>query len=232
MKVNLRNLIGAGLIVLLMAIAPVAAHATEGSSGSSSGSSSNESTETETETTEPSTEPSTDSAAMKVRLDKLKDTLKLKLAASEQEHLKGRCKAAQTVVGTVGDSVKSKFPVREKAYIQIVTNLNKLVVKLKAKNADTTALEAQIAVLQTKIDQFNTDVAAYRQSLTDLKTIDCTTDPTTFKTALVASRTAHDKVLADAADIKTYVKGTIKVTLEGIRSSLETAEKASNSTTN
>ncbi len=183
-----------------------------------------------TTTTTTTTASGSDDAAMHSRLEKEKSDLKIKLSTTETEKIKGKCKTSQGVVKTEGDHVGSKAPGRTKAYDEMVTKLTALVEKLKAKNVDVTELQGEIATLQTKVALFKTDLAAYQMTLADLKGVDCTTDPTAFKAALETARPALNKVIADATDIKTYVSGTIKPTLQKIRAALEVTEKSTSTT--
>lgn len=215
MKYRIRNLIGTTIAISVMVVTPLALAETNTTSGSDS---------SDKDTS--SSSSSEDSTARQARLEKLKTDLKIKLDAKEQEKLKTRCKPAQTIVKNVGERFNTKAPGRAKIYDELVTRLNSLVTKLKAKGVDTTELEQEISMLQTKVTLFNTDLAAYKQALSDLRDVDCVTDPTAFKAALEAARTAHDKVIKDAADVKAYVKDTIKPTLQKIRSVLEEQEKA------
>jgi hypothetical protein len=107
-------------------------------------------------------------------------------------------------------------------YPNLVDRLNKLETKLAAAGADTTELKTEITMLQTKVDTFKTDLAAYKQSVADLVDMDCTSDPTGFKASLEDARAGLTKVREDGVAIKTYVNDTIKPTLKSIRASLET----------
>ena len=169
---------------------------------------------------------------MHTRVEKEKTDLKIKLSTADQERIKTKCKTSQGVVKTEGENVGSRAPGRTKAYEETLTKLNALVVKLKAKNVDVTELQAEITALQAKITTFQTDLTAYRVTLTDLKSVDCTTDPTAFKAALETARTALNKVILDATAIKTYAKDTIKPRLQKIRATLEASEKPATTTTN
>ncbi len=218
MKSRLRYVIAS--IVATLVFVPVVAFAVEDENQTSE-------TTTTTTTSETKTE---DAAALKDRLEKKKTELKIKLTNLEQEKIKTRCKAAQGVVTSLSEKVKNNGPNRTKAYTELVSRLTALIDRLKAKGVDVTELQQELAVLQTKIDTFNTDLAAYKQALSDLKNVDCSTDPTAFKAALEASRAARDKLIADAADIKAYVKDTIKPTLEKIRAELKAQETAAEPT--
>ena len=237
------------LLILPMLSAPAFVLA-EGAGSNSSNTSSNTShntassddkrTSTETPNTSTEDKPKTtttpedspNTTDMDKRLTKLKGDLKINLTATQQEHIKTRCKPAQGIVKSVGDKVDTGVTNRSQAYVALTDKLTSLVAKLQAKNVDTTAFQSEITVLQTKIASFTTDLTAYRQTLSDLKGVDCVTDPAAFQGALTASRTAHDKLITDVANIKAYVSGTIKPTLQAIRTVLEAQEKTAATSSN
>lgn len=159
------------------------------------------------------------------RLEKEKIELKVKPETKEVESIKSKCKPAQLKIKDVGDKTELNVKERSKAYTEVVTKLTETVAKLKVKGVVTTTLEQEIALLNTKIALFNTDLATYKTALSDLKLHDCVTDPTGFKAVLESARTANTKLIADAADIKAYIKNTIKPTLLQIRTALEAQEK-------
>ncbi len=183
--------------------------------------------ESSPETSPEATETPADIAERTTRIEKEKGALKIKLDAKETLLIKTKCKPAQIIVKAVGSNTEQKVKDRTKAYGEIIDRLNGIVVKLKAKNVDTTDLEKEITALQALVTKFTTDLAAYKVAMVNLKAIDCVTSPDAFKEALEKARTANGVVLKDAADIKAYIKATIKPTLEKIRSTLEASEKAS-----
>ena len=159
------------------------------------------------------------------RLERGKIELKVKPDAKEVEGIKSKCKPAQLKVKDVGDKTELRVKDRSRAYAEVATKLSETVAKLKAKGVVTTTLEQEIVLLNTKIALFATDLVTYKTALSDLKLHDCVTDPTGFKAFLETARTAHTKLIADAADIKAYIKNTIKPTLLEIRTALEAQEK-------
>ena len=176
--------------------------------------------ETETETVKP------DDKDLLQRLSDRKAGLKTKPNTTEQSRLKLKCASAQTgSVKSLSGRIKGIETSRKKVHENLINRLEKLVEKLKVKNVDTTALEAEIVVLKTKIATFDADLALYKQAITDLKSMDCVADPVSFKASLETSRTLKQTVAKDSETIKSYVTETIKPTLKIIQASLETAEK-------
>jgi hypothetical protein len=193
---------------------------TTSTDSSGSGSSSDDTTKVETETHD-----------MPGRITKLKTQFKVKLGAAEAAHIKLKCVGAQGVVGKLHTKFGNSVTVRTQAYTELQKNLDKLVTKLKAKDVDTTTLEQQITELKAKITTYTTDLTAYKTALSDLKSVDCKTDPDAFQAALLAARTAHDKLVTDVLAVRTYLVGTIKPTLKTIKTQLEAKESKDSAST-
>lgn len=225
MKQPIRNIIGAGLFALIFSAAPlVVAVSTTNESNTGTD------TTTNTTTTAEDDKIETDPALVKARLEKLKTSLKIALTNAEQARLKQRCKAAQTIAAKLNERFGTSVTTRTKAYENLVKHLTNIIAKLKAKGVDVSKLQQENVELQSKIATYKTDLASYKQALSDVKTIDCVADPAAFKAALQTARTAHDKLVNDAIAIKTYVKDTIKPTLEEIRKTLEAQESTNKKT--
>lgn len=157
---------------------------------------------------------------LRARLDKRKAELKTKLSTAEQTKIKTKCKSTQGNLSSLSGRIKGVETSRTEVYGGLVARLSILSNRLQNQNIDNSALKANIAELQNKITVFNTDLAAYKQAVEDLKNMDCAADPTAYKASLEAARAALTKVKTDAAAIHTYVKENIKPTLQDVRSKL------------
>ncbi|MBI1857216.1 hypothetical protein HY003_00230 [Candidatus Saccharibacteria bacterium] len=159
------------------------------------------------------------------RIKERKAELKIKLTTLEQSRLKSKCKNGQVSVNNLSGRIQGLQTSRNNIYDNLTNQLTKLVTKLKDHNVDTTTLDPQITTLKGMITTFKTDMAAYKETVADLGTMDCAADPTGFKASLETARVSRAKLAKDAADIKTYINGTIKPTLVQIRMQLSTTEK-------
>ena len=216
------------LLVSMVFAMPLLAFATTALVNAESTATTNSSTTTTTTTTD--TEKPDDTGLLD-RLAEHKATLKTKLTTVEQANIKAKCKVSQNgAVNSLSGRIKGIETSRNEVYNNLIDRLNSLVTKLKAKNVDTTKLDAEIVTLKTKIATFQADLAKYKQGVIDLKSMDCVTDPTAFKAALESTRTLHDQVAKDALDVKAYVNDTIKPTLKDIRTQLAATEKTSSTT--
>jgi chromosome segregation ATPase len=147
--------------------------------------------------------------------------LKVKPTTAEVARLKLKCVAGQTKVKALETRVDNGITTRIEAYNNLTDRLEKLTTKLKAANVDIAKLEEETTELKTKISTFEADLAKYKVTLQDLRALGCQADPTGFKAALEAARSARATVAADAAIIRAYVKDPIKVTLADLKTNLD-----------
>jgi hypothetical protein len=185
-----------------------------------------------TTTTTTQTETSVnDKTALQERLTKRKAELKTKLTALQQKRLQERCKSSQGKLSSISGRIKGLETSRGEVYTNLVNRLTKLSDRLNTQGVDVTELNTEITNLKALIETFNTDLAAYKQAVSDLAAMDCASDATAFKASLDAARTAREKTAADAAAIKAYVQETIKPTLVTLKKSVE-AQKPETETQN
>ncbi len=236
------------LLIITAVIAPFLASniaMAETGSGSTTSSNSGRSTASTESPAATSTTQSSDDAPLTEqqkteltkRLSDRKTELKTKLSALESTKIKSKCTTSQGVISSLGQRVKGIETSHTEVYGNLVDRLTKLSTKLKDKGVDTTTLNSEITTLKAKIATFTTDLTAYKQTVKDLKTMDCVSDPTAFKASLETARTAREKVSKDATDIRTYLTVTIKPTLKELRSKVEAkassdSSGSSGSTTN
>jgi len=205
LKKHLRTLLAA--VALLFTLTPAVAWAVE--------------TTQESATKPAQTTTTSDSKTdLKTRVEKRKTELKTKLTTAQKTRLQSKCKPSQAVLGTVKSRSLTAETKHGEVYGNSATKLTELSTKLKNKGADTTELDAAIVTLQGKITTFNTDLATYKEAINDLLEMDCAADPDGFKASLESARTAREAVRKDAADVRTYLKDTIKPLLATIRSQL------------
>jgi hypothetical protein len=153
--------------------------------------------------------------------------LKIRLTTAEAARLKLRCVAGQAKVKLLDTQVNNGITARLEAYNNVADRLDTLSAKLKAAKVDTTKLAAEQTELANKIATFQADLATYKLDLEDLQGLGCQADPTGFKAALEAARSARATVAADAAAIRAYVKDPIKVTLTEIKTTLDKSNATS-----
>ena len=198
---KIKLLLGVGLLLPIMSLSPVVAEtATTTSSGTTA-----------------TTDDATKIAELKKRIEANKAALKTKLDEVTKKRLIAKCKPAQTIIETHGKEASVIGESRIKAYTNIAASLQKLADKLKANGKDTTEVEADLKVVQTKITALSDAIKTYQQTLTDLKALDCVTDPTAFQATLILARTQREAIRASATELHTYLKETVKPAFEKLK---------------
>ena len=230
---KLRILLGTTLSVSIVMMTPMAVFAVTGSgsdgTGSTSGSDSSTSTTTSTDsTTEVESQKPEDvakrAAELKKRLEENKSSLKTKLDEASKKRISGKCKASQTIVKGAETSADAISTNRGKAYAKIAEKIQTLIDKVKAQGIDTTALEAANATAKQKAETLAASMATYKQTLTDLRSMDCAADPTAFQATLEKARTQREAVKTQAQDLRTYISVTLKAAISDVRKQLEPTE--------
>lgn len=175
------------------------------------------------QTAQTTTMPVTDETAateLKTRLEKRKADLKTRLTNLQKTVLKNKCKAAQGKLSSVSGRAKGVLTSRTKVHENLVARLENLSEKLDSKGVDTAEFKDMIAELKAKIATFETDYAIYQQTITDLESMDCVTEPDGFKASLDAARLNLQTVSDDAKAIRSYLTDSIKPLLVTIRTQL------------
>jgi chromosome segregation ATPase len=221
MKTRYRAVLSAIIVVPLLFAGPVAAIENNSTTPSNSGSGSSSHDKVAVNETATPSQSVDDSASLQKRLDNRKNELKVKLTAVEQQKIQLKCKASQGNISSLKGRINGIETSRTNVHRELVDRLTKLGDKVKAQNVDITELQKEIDALKSQISTFDTDLAAYKQAVSDLTAMDCAKDPTAFKASLLAARAAHDKVAIDAKNIRSYVNDTIKPTLQQLRKQLE-----------
>lgn len=145
--------------------------------------------------------------------------------AAEKARLQTKCKASQGRVSSLKGRITGIDTSRTQVYTNLLNRLNTLDDKLEAKQVDTTTYDQQVAELTTKIETYRTTLATYKEAVSDLAELDCTADPEAFKAALATARTTRAELIADGKAVHTYLKDTLKPTLQAIRAQLATTTK-------
>ncbi|PIP26422.1 MAG: hypothetical protein CO140_02480 [Candidatus Moranbacteria bacterium CG_4_9_14_3_um_filter_40_7] len=117
---------------------------------------------------------------------------------------------------------KAKFEERKtkhmEAYNNLQNRLEKLSDKLSAKGYDTTELDEDIAVLEEKINQFETDFAAAYEKMKEAKNYMCENHTSVEnKNEIKATRDLIKKVRQDSVEIRNYYKNTIRLDIWAIK---------------
>lgn len=107
-----------------------------------------------------------------------------------------------------------------KVYANLIERLNKFVARFDEKGLDTSAIKGHLAELQSKIDKFKADYAAYISKLKESKNFTCGHSEGDFKATMVDAKALLKTVHADAAEIRTFVRETIFVDIKALKDQL------------
>lgn len=165
------------------------------------------------------------------RVEQYKTKLGTAPTQSELNKLKLHCTVAQGNLKTLDTRVEKVQEKRTKAYTTINERLQKLIDALNAKSIATDKLGEQAKELKAKTDTFNTDLAAYKQAVTDASAMDCAADPLAMKAALQESRNIHDRLVTEITGIREHVNNLVKPSLVQVKADLQAQQNAANPAT-
>ncbi len=194
-----------------------------------------------TEASKKNTELNTELVKKRDELTKKKSEAEAELAKKKTEveqHKSDRaadaaknCDQIQTHISTVTSKYESNKGRNVTAYKNMRTRLSTFITRFNAKGLDTTQLSTDLATLDVKLAQLDTDYAAYMTALLGTKQYVCGKSEGEFKSTLEGARKEMVVVKADITDIQTFYQTTIKTDLTALRAQVEASEKASSSTT-
>lgn len=158
----------------------------------------------------PSSSPTTAATAklpekLADRIAQYKTKQAITLGSAEATKLKGACKAAQAKAKSLALKAAYSTVAREKVYSDITSQLKTITARIKDADIDTKDLQEVSVELAKRIAQYKTDYASYGTSVADISEVDCVTDPTAFKVALLTARTNRATVVADTTAIREYI---------------------------
>lgn len=131
------------------------------------------------------------------------------------------CMMLEKRIDTRLSSFGEKYGKHKRIYDVHREKLLAISAKLKAEGFATATLEANIALLDTKIAEFEADHAKVRTALEAAKSKSCADGSGEFKTAVEAVRAAQNEVAEDARDIFQFIKGTLKEDVMELRAAFK-----------
>lgn len=138
-----------------------------------------------------------------------------------------RCAKIQEKVQNKTSEFNNEKEKHLSVYTNLVNRINKFISRFDDKKLDTTTIKSHLTELQTKIDKFKEDYAAYIAKLGESKNLTCGHSEGEFKGALLESKTLLQAVHADAADIRTYARTVILVDIQALKAQMPKEEKNS-----
>lgn len=181
-------------------------------------------TENETEPAEGGTTKVITAEQKQAALDRIqerKEELKTKLTAAKEERIQARCQSAQGKLSSLSGRITGLETSRTQVYANLMNRLSNVQDRLQAQGVDTAALDANIQQLQTKINAFNTSLQSYKTIIGDVTVGECADDAEGFQASIDAARAALKDMREQSTDIREYLKGTIKTTLQTLREQVQ-----------
>ena len=192
-----------------------------------------ESTE-DTSEEEPSERPTQDrptdeerDAAAEARRQERADAREAALSAAQEARIAARCANAQEKLQAAITRASAVESNRQDIYSNVSSKLADIVSRLDATNIDTAELSSEIADYESQVTSFFSTFDNYELALQDAASIDCESDPEGFVLALEDARDLRAQLKSAAEDIKSYVRGTILVTLQEIKELLDSVDTES-----
>ena len=131
-----------------------------------------------------------------------------------------QCKNIENKIANRINRYENNRQMLRTVYTNMKARLTRLVERLKAAGADTTKLEADLAILTTKTEKRKTDYATFMTTLQDSQTFACGKSEGEFKGKIEEARKVPEIIKADREDIKNFFETVIKADLKAIRETL------------
>lgn len=139
------------------------------------------------------------------------------LEDKKQQMIDERCKLVNTNIDTKTERFDNNKNRHQAEYAHMQERITRIITQLKVKGLNTAKLEADLTTLNTKIDKFATDYAAYIAKLKDTKNYVCGHSDGEFRSALQGARTSILPVRQDVADIRNFYQTVIRPDIQALR---------------
>jgi len=135
---------------------------------------------------------------------------KTEMESKKQEALAQRCAQIQERVSARFTSFGENNGKRMAVYANMKNRISKFITRLSGEGYDTAKIQADLVVLGTMIQQFETDKQAQMAKLQETHSLACGHSDGEFKGGLTEARTLLTKVHADAMAIRKYMLETVR----------------------
>lgn len=202
-------------LLVAVAIASLVVTSVAFAEGQNAGSASGETTKTQWQTKqeELKTQREAAQAERKAKLEEQKTERENK----QQEMLAQRCAKIQERVSTKLANFGENNGERLAVYTNMKNRISKFITKLSGAGYDTAKIQADLVVLETMIQQFETDKQAQMAKLQETHSLACGHSDGEFKGGLTEARTLLTKVHADAMAIRKYMLETVRPDILALR---------------
>ena len=161
----------------------------------------------------------TRTAAWGAKQDELKqkETNRIEMQAKQEEMQAQKCARIQERVSERTGKVNDVKEKHMSVYKNMVNRISKFIERLSGQGYDVSKIEADLVVLNEKIQKFSTDYSAQTMKLGETKQFACDRSDDEFKSKLTEVRKMSELVRADAMEIRKYMQETVRVDIQALR---------------
>jgi len=143
---------------------------------------------------------------------------KAEMQEKREESLEEKCLRIQEKVQERSGNLEDAKEKHMAVYENMTERISKFIEKLSTDGYDVAKIEADLVVLQEKIQSFSDDFAAQSSKLAETKDLACGHSDGEFKGKLIEARLAVKMSHTDAMEIRKYVQNTLRVDIQALRS--------------
>ncbi len=176
--------------------------------------------------TETKVVPSDSKSELAARLQNRKAKLQTRLSNEESARLGNRCVAAQKLFAGVGKKFVEKDTPQRAKYDAYIARLQRVIQKADAEGLDTTDLKKNMETFSQKHQAMIAAINDFNLSISDLQSIDCKSDPTSFKATLESARASLKDVQAAREELGKIAKGPVQESIKALKAALEAKKKS------
>lgn len=153
-------------------------------------------------------------STLEQRVNQRKAEQKTNLTPKEVTKYQSTCVKSQAAVRDLQTVLGPNISKRVDVYNKVDAKLLIIAGQLRLAGKDTKNLEAARTEYANKVISVTNAMNQYRATLDDLVTIDCKADINGFIALITTARQYHQSIRQQANDIKAYVEGAIKKSLD------------------
>jgi uncharacterized protein YdhG (YjbR/CyaY superfamily) len=135
---------------------------------------------------------------------------KTEMQQKKDEMLAQKCAKIQERVAERSSNFEGIKEKHMSVYKNMADRISKFIDRLSGQGYDVSKIQADLVVLNEKIQKFSTDFSAQTAKLGETKDFACGHSDGEFRGKLAEARTEMQAVRADAADIRNYMSATVR----------------------
>lgn len=156
------------------------------------------------------------------RLQKYKDQATVKISANEEKRIAGACKSAQQITDKLSSDLTAVAERRSKAYTTVSDKISSLITRLEAVEVDAAELQASLTEFDSQVAALLESISEYKLTVEDISLMDCESDPAGFKAAIKSAKEQRVELVNSSQAIRSYISTIIKPIIQNIKESLST----------